>query len=111
MKLVAKLVVVALALIAAEHIVPGIAVSSFATAFIVALVLGVINLIVRPVLVLFTLPINLLTFGFFTFVLNALLFWGASLIVPGFTVSGFVAAFLGSLIVSSAHFIVDHLLP
>ena len=78
MKLVAKVVVVALALIIAQNIVPGILVSGFGTALIVAIVLGIINLIVRPILLLLTLPITLITFGLFAFVLNALLFWGPS---------------------------------
>ncbi len=107
MKLVSKIVVVALALILAQNIVPGILVSGFLTALMVAIVLGIINLIVRPVLLLLTLPITLLTFGLFALVLNALLFWGASYLVPGFSVSGFVSAFLGSLIVSVANYITD----
>lgn len=111
MKLVAKVVIVALALLLAEHIVPGVVVSSFGMAVLVALVLGLINLLVRPILLLLTLPITLITFGLFSLVLNAFLFWLTALILPGFTVSGFIAAFLGSLIVSVTHFIADRVLP
>jgi putative membrane protein len=109
MKWIVKIVVVALALLLAQQIVPGISVSSFATALIVALVLGVINLIIRPVLLILTLPITIITFGLFAFILNALLFWLAAALVPGFIVSSFLAALLGSIIVSVAHFIADHL--
>jgi putative membrane protein len=111
MKLIVKVVVVALALLLAQQIVPGISVSGFGIALIVALVLGLINLIIRPILLLLTLPITIITFGLFALILNALLFWTTSALVLGFTVSGFVPAFLGSLIVSSAHFIVDRILP
>jgi putative membrane protein len=63
-----------------------------------AVVLGLINAIIRPILVLFTLPLSIMTFGLFIFVLNALLFWLAAAIVPGFSVHGFVAAFMGALV-------------
>lgn len=109
MKLVAKVVVVALALILAQNVVPGILVSGFVTALIVSVVLGIINLTVRPILLLLTLPITLLTFGLFSLVLNALLFWGTSYLVTGFSVSGFISAFLGSLIVSVANYITDRI--
>ena len=70
------------------------------TAIIVAVLLGVINMVVRPILVLLTLPLTILTLGLFLFVVNASLFWFVGSFVEGFVVEGFAAALLGSLIVS-----------
>lgn len=78
-----------------QEYVPGIEVASFSTAVIVALVWGIIGLTIRPVLMVLTLPITVITFGLFSFVLNALLFWLLSFI-DGFSVAGFVPALLGS---------------
>lgn len=100
MKLIIKLLITALALLAVAYLVPGVAVTSFYTALIVAIVLGLLNLIIKPIVVLLTLPINILTLGLFTFVINALLFWFAASFVEGFIVTGFIPAFLGALIVS-----------
>ena len=98
--LIIRVVVTALALILAANIVPGIAISSFAIALVAAIVLGILNVLVKPVLFILTLPITILTLGLFTFVVNALVFWLAAYFVTGFTVAGFVPALLGSLIVS-----------
>jgi len=112
MKIVARLVLIALVIffMAQYALIPGIGVTGFTAALIVSLVLGVLNILIRPILVLLTLPITLITLGLFTFVINALLFWGASLIVPGFVVSGFIAALLGSLVVSAAKTVIDVIL-
>jgi putative membrane protein len=110
MKHLVKIVVIALALIIAANVVKGITVEGFGTALIVALVLGLINLLIRPVLGFLTLPITILTFGIFAFVLNALLFWFSALLVPNFSVSGFLPALLGSLIISAAHYLTDWIL-
>ncbi|MFA6588358.1 MAG: phage holin family protein [Patescibacteria group bacterium] len=88
----------ALIVILVTYIVPGISVKSFYTALIVALILGILNAIIRPILVILTLPINLLTLGLFTLIINAVLFWLVSTIVKGFTVEGFGPAFLGALV-------------
>lgn len=100
MKILFRIVLSALAVLAASYLVPDIFVESFYVALIVAVVLAVLNLIVKPVVVLLTLPINLVTLGLFTLVINAGLFWLASYFVPGFTVDGFVASFVGALLVS-----------
>ncbi len=84
----------------AAYLVPGILVSGFYAALIAALVLGILNAIIRPILLLLTLPLNILTLGLFTFVLNGLLFWFVGTVVKGFEVHGFLAAVLGSLIVT-----------
>jgi len=100
MGLVIRVIVNAAAILLAASWVPGVSVRSWTSALIAGLVLAVINAIVRPVLVLLTLPITLVTLGLFLFVLNAFCFWLASVFVPGLTVHGFWPAFLGGVIVS-----------
>jgi len=95
----------ALALVLTTKIVPGIAVSGFGTLFIAALVLGLVNAIVRPVLIFFTLPLTLLTLGLFLLVVNAITFGLAAWLVPGFQVSGFGAALFGSIVMSILGFV------
>lgn len=80
--------------------IPGIHVASFSMALIAALAWGLVSLTLRPVLSLLTLPINLLTLGLFSFVLNALLFWLVSALVPGFSVAGFIPALEGSVVLT-----------
>lgn len=82
-------------------LIPGISVSGIQSALIAILIIGLINAIIKPLLYLITLPINLLTLGLFSFVLNALLFMLAGYLTPGFTVEGFFSALLGSLILSA----------
>jgi putative membrane protein len=79
-------------------------------AVVFALALGVLNAFVRPILLLLTLPLNLLTLGLFTFVVNALVFWMASGIDLGVRVDNFVAAFLGALVVSAVSFVASRVL-
>lgn len=100
-KLVTKTIIGAFALLLAATIVPGVEVSTLYIAIITAVILGILNAVVRPILLLLTLPINLLTLGLFIFIINALLFWFASTFVDGFAVAGFFSAFLGSLLVSA----------
>lgn len=99
-KILTRLLAVVVALLVASKYIPGIVVDDVYTALVVALLLGVINLIVRPILLILTLPITILTLGLFLFVLNALLFWFVGSFVEGFEVAGFVPALLGSLLVS-----------
>jgi putative membrane protein len=99
-KLIARLLVSMLALVIVARVLPGIEVESLYTAFIVALILGVLNTIVRPILVVLTLPITVLTLGLFIFVINAGIFWFVSTFVDGFQVEGLLAALLGALLVS-----------
>ncbi len=100
LRLLAVWLVNAVALIAVAYLLPGIGVSSFATALIAALVLGLVNAIIRPVLVLLTLPATVLTLGLFIFILNGLLFWMVGYFVEGFSVSGFWAGFFGAIVFS-----------
>ncbi len=82
------------------HIVPGITDTGWQATLLAALVWSIITLVIKPVLKILTLPITLITFGLFTFVLNALLFWFMAIIVPGFAVAGFWTALLGAFILS-----------
>jgi putative membrane protein len=91
----------------ATEIVPGIHARGTVTVVVAALVLGLINAIVRPILLVLTLPLTLVTLGLFLFVLNALCLWLTSVIVPGFEVRGFWAAFFGALIVSALSWAVN----
>jgi putative membrane protein len=90
----------AVSLLAVAYLLPGIAVTSFVAALIAALVLGLLNTLVRPVLFLLTLPITFLTMGLFLLVLNGLLFWFAGSVTKGFKVDGFWWAMIGAIVYS-----------
>jgi putative membrane protein len=104
----AQWLVNALSVLAAGYIVHGVSVGSFYTALIVAVLLTALNILIRPILVVLTLPITLITLGLFTLVINAFLFWFLSSFIQGFSVSGFFAAFFGALVVSAMSFIGKH---
>jgi len=93
----ASLILSALAIFAIALYVPGFEVESFITALIVAFVLGIVNAVIKPILLILTLPITLLTFGLFSFVVNAALIWGVAYFVPGFTITGFLPALIGAV--------------
>lgn len=99
-KILAHVLGTALALLVLSQLNIGIAVAGFYTALVVALIWGLLSLTVRPVLTLLTLPITLITFGLFSFILNALLFWFVASFVEGFSVAGFVPALIGSAALS-----------
>lgn len=100
----------ALAILIASHLIPGVVVVGLWSALILALVLGLLNVIIKPVLVFFTLPINILTLGLFTLVINALIVMLASSIVKGFEVGGFLNALLFSLVLTIIQEIFEMLL-
>lgn len=104
MSILINLIVSAVVIFAAAHVLPGISVSSFTTAIIVAVALGIINAIIKPILLLLTLPINLMTLGLFTFVINAGLILLTARIVPGFSVNGFFWALILSLVLAAINF-------
>ena len=110
MKLILKWLFSAAALLAVAYLYNGVAVTSFTSALIAAAVLGALNTVVRPVLVLLTLPVTLVTLGLFLFVINALMFWAAASLLSGLHVTGFVAALIGSLIYSVLQLAIDFLL-
>ncbi|MDO8510369.1 MAG: phage holin family protein [bacterium] len=94
-----------LAVIVTAYILPGVMLSGFAAAFVTALVLGVINTFIKPLLVFLTLPITILTLGLFTFVINAVLVLLASYVVPGFEVRNFWWALLFALVLSLVRYV------
>ncbi len=89
-----------LALLTVAYVLPGIVVADFTAAMIAAVVLGLVNTFIRPVLILLTLPVTLLTLGLFIFVINGLLFWMVGSWLQGFTVSGFWWGFFGAIVYS-----------
>ena len=97
---IVRLLINAMALMATATLIDGISANGFWGAITAALVLGIINAFIRPVLLLFTLPLNFLTLGLFTFVINALMLMLTGVFVPGFVVDGFFAALLGSIVLS-----------
>jgi putative membrane protein len=103
--------VTALAVIIAAYLLPGVTVRSFFTALLAALVLGLINAILRPILVILTLPLTVVTLGLFIFVINALLVLLAGAIVPGFEVRNFWWALLFSLTFSIVSFVLHRIVP
>jgi putative membrane protein len=115
MKLIVKWLCSAAALLAVAYLYSGVTVTSFPAALLAAAVLGALNTVVRPVLVLLTLPVTLVTMGLFLFVINALMFWVAASLLSGLQVTGFVAALIGSLIYSvlqlAIEFLLERLLP
>lgn len=100
MSILFKWLISTVAVILASYLLPGVALAGFWAALWVALFLGLINVIIKPILVILTLPINILTLGLFTFVINALLILLASSVIQGFSVSGFWVAMLFSIILS-----------
>jgi putative membrane protein len=110
MTIIAKWFISAISLLGAAYLIPGIFVSSLYIALIIALFLGIVNAFLRPILVILTLPINIITLGLFIFVINGFLFWFLSSFIKGFEVSGIGVAILGSLIVSVFSYIGNNLL-
>ena len=98
MYLLLRWILNSLILLLVAYIAPGVSFQSFWSVLITSLIFGIINAVIRPIMILLTLPINILTLGLFTLIINALMFWLASTIVKGFEVSGFWSAFLGALI-------------
>ncbi|MBD2629410.1 phage holin family protein [Trichormus variabilis] len=102
----------AIALLITAKIVPGFIIKTFIAALVAAIVIGLVNAIIRPFLSLLTFPITLITFGLFTFVINALTLWLASALTPGsdFIIQGFVPAFFGSIVLAIVSSIINYFL-
>ncbi|HIQ88415.1 TPA: phage holin family protein [Candidatus Galligastranaerophilus faecipullorum] len=100
MILLLRWILFALAIMFTAWLIPGIEVDGFKSALLVVVIMALINIFIKPLLVLITLPINLLTLGLFIFVINALLLLLLGRIAPGFEVDGFLSAFLGSVVIS-----------
>ena len=110
MRLLARILLNGLAIIVAAYFVPGLTLAGPGTALIAGAILGVVNALVRPVLIVLTLPLTLLTLGLFLFVVNALCLGATAAVVPGFEVQGFWSALLGALVVSVVSWILNGLL-
>ena len=110
MRLLLAWLINAFALVAVAYLMPGISVASFTTALVAALVLGLINAVVRPVLVLLTLPVTIITLGLFIFVLNGLLFWFVGSFIQGFVVDGFWSGVFGAIVFSLISWLLSALL-
>lgn len=100
LKLLLVWLINAIALLAVAYLMPSISVASFTTALVAALILGLMNTIIRPLLLLLTLPVTVLTLGLFIFVINGLLFWFVGTSVEGFVVGGFWAGVIGAIVYS-----------
>lgn len=107
MRLLLRWLIMAASIIIAAYFIPGVRVDSFFSALWVALFLGVVNILIRPVLLFITLPINILTLGLFTFVINAALILLASWVIKGFDVGGFWWALLYGIILSVVNYLIN----
>jgi putative membrane protein len=110
MRIVLAWLVNTVALIAVAYLMPSITISSFWTALVAALVLGLVNAVIRPILVLLTLPVTVLTLGLFILVINGLLFWFVGSFVQGFVVQGFWTGFVGAILFSLVSWLLSALL-
>ena len=99
----------ALALIAVAYLMPSITITSFWSALVAALILGLVNAVVRPVLILLTLPVTVITLGLFILVINGLLFWFVGSFIEGFVVQGFWAGFFGAILFSVVSWVLSAL--
>lgn len=110
MHIILRLLATIVAVYLTINLVPGIVVSGgWETIALVAVVWSALSVAVKPVLTILTLPLTILTFGLFSFVLNAFLFWLVSVIVPGFAVAGFWSALLGALVLSLLSWLINHI--
>lgn len=110
MKWILKWLLSAAALLAVAYLYAGVVVTSFGAALLAAAVLGALNLVLRPILILLTLPVTVLTLGLFLFVVNALMFWATAGLLSGLDVRDFGAALLGSLIYSALQLAIEFVL-
>lgn len=100
MKLIVRLAIIVFTLLVVEYLVPGFRLSGFNAAIVAAIVIGVVNTLIRPVLQLIALPISVLTFGLSAFLINVVLLWGVAQVVPGFSIDTFMTAVVASVLLS-----------
>ncbi|MFC1625431.1 phage holin family protein [Patescibacteria group bacterium] len=100
MRLIIRLAINVFALLVVEYLVPGFILRDYWTAIVAAVVIGVVNTFIKPVLQVVALPISILTFGIFAFLINVLLLWGTSMFVPGFEIASFETAIIASIVLS-----------
>ena len=107
MKLILNWLLSAAALLFVAYVYSGVEVKSFTAALIAAFIIGLLNTVVRPLLVILTLPVTVITLGLFLFIINALMFWAAASLLDGFQVRNFTAALIGSLIYSAIGLVIS----
>ncbi len=109
--LITRYLLIVFSILLVARLVPGVSVDGLTTTLIVALLLGLINITLKPILFVLTLPVTILTLGLFAFVLNALLLWFVASFVEGFHIDGFIPALLGALIISLVTWVGNKVLP
>ncbi|MBA3046838.1 phage holin family protein [Patescibacteria group bacterium] len=109
MSILLKWLITAAAILITAYLLPGVSISGLWAALWLAVFLGIINIVIKPILIIFTLPINILTLGLFTFVINGLLILLASSIIKGFEVSGFFTALGFSIVLSAISYVLNSL--
>jgi putative membrane protein len=107
LKLLAKWLLSAAALLFVAYVYRGVEVTNYTSALVAVIVIGLLNAVVRPVLVLLTLPVTVLTLGLFLFVINAIVFWAAAAVLAGFQVTGFLGALVGSLLYTAIGVVIE----
>jgi putative membrane protein len=107
MGFILKLLLSAVAVYIADYLIDGVTINSLTTTLIVAIVLGLLNAIVKPLLVILTIPVTILTLGLFLLVINVIIVYIAAALVPGFAVAGFISALLFSIVVSLVAWLLD----
>jgi putative membrane protein len=107
MKLITRWLLLAAALLFVAYLYDGVTLNGYQAALIAAFVIGLLNTFVKPLLVILTLPVTVITVGLFLFVINALMFWAAASMLDGFKVTGFTAALIGSLIYSVLSYLIN----
>ncbi len=110
LKLICKWALSACALMVVAHVARGVEIQSFYAAMTAALVIGLLNVFIKPIAVILTLPVTIVTLGLFYFVINALLFWAAGSMLDGFNVAGFLPALMGSLVYSVCQLAIEAVL-
>jgi putative membrane protein len=109
MRLLIRLAINVFALLIVEYLVPGFYLANFWTAVVAAIVIGIVNTFIKPIVQLIALPVSILTFGIVAFLINVLLLWGASFAVPGFEIKSFMTAIVASIVLSLVSWFLHHL--
>lgn len=108
-RIILKVIIIAFTIMALPRFIPGIEVSTFKNAILATLALALVNILIKPVLKLITLPVNIISLGLFGLVINGVLLWAVAFYIPGFDVETYKAAFFGALIISGMNWVVSHL--
>ncbi len=111
MRIIGKFILIAISVMAIAELIPGIEVFSFWSALSAAIIISILNLIVRPILIIFTIPVTILTLGLFLLVINGFVIWLAGELLAGFTVGTFGRAILFGLLLSLATYLIERILP